>query len=208
MKTPINGAKLSSNFGYRKHPILGYTKLHRGVDFAAPRGTPIFASGSGRIEYIGRKGGYGNYIKIRHNASYSTAYGHMSRFAKNKKRWQFVKQGEIIGYVGTTGRSTGNHLHYEIIKNGVQINPRTIKFKSTTVLSKNDLVEFYNNMQNFKNSLKFDDLNKVNEYKQNDYKQDLQNKSIEEVFDIDRSFVEETAISISGISNFTNKSVN
>jgi len=150
MKTPINGARLSSNFGYRKHPILGYTKLHKGVDFAAPRGTPILAAGDGVIGFIGRKGGYGNYIKIRHNANYSTAYAHMSGFAKRSKRGKRIKQGEIIGYVGTSGRSTGNHLHYEIIKDGVQINPKSVKFKSAKNLTKSQKADFLQQLAAFK----------------------------------------------------------
>jgi len=120
MRTPINGARLSSGYGKRKHPILGYTKMHKGIDFAAPTGTPIFAAGNGTIAKIGRNGGYGNYILIRHNDSYDTAYAHMNGFAKGLKQGSRVKQGDVIGYVGTTGRSTGPHLHYEILKNNTQ----------------------------------------------------------------------------------------
>jgi murein DD-endopeptidase MepM/ murein hydrolase activator NlpD len=130
MRTPINGARLSSGYGRRKHPILGYNKMHRGVDFAAPTGTPIFAAGNGRITYKGLYQNYGNYIKIRHNSTYTTAYAHLSKFNKLIKLGVRVKQGQIIGYVGTTGRSTGPHLHYEIVKNGRRTNPLKIKMPS------------------------------------------------------------------------------
>lgn len=127
MRTPIDGARLSSGFGKRKHPILGYTKMHKGVDFAAPRGTPIYAAGDGKITSLGRNGGYGKYIRIRHNGSYSTAYAHLHKYAKGLKSGSRVKQGQVIGYVGSTGRSTGPHLHYEILKEGRQINPLSVK---------------------------------------------------------------------------------
>ena len=130
MKTPINGARLSSSFGKRKHPILGYTKLHAGTDFAAPTGTPIMASGSGVILKAGWCGGGGNCVKIRHNSTYSTVYAHMSKFARGIKKGIRVNQGQTIGYVGSTGMSTGPHLHYEVIKNGVKINSQTLKMPS------------------------------------------------------------------------------
>ncbi len=142
MRTPINGARLSSGYGQRKHPILGYTKMHKGIDFAAPRGTPIFAAGNGTIAKIGRNGGYGNYIMIRHNDSYDTAYAHMKGFAKGLKQGSRVKQGDVIGYVGTTGRSTGPHLHYEILKNNVQVNPIKIKMPSGKKLKGQELDTF------------------------------------------------------------------
>ena len=135
MKTPINGARLSSSFGKRKHPILGYTKLHAGTDFAAPTGTPIMASGSGVILKAGWCGGGGNCVKIRHNSTYSTVYAHMSKFARGIKKGIRVNQGQIIGYVGSTGMSTGPHLHYEVIKNGVKINSQTLKMPSGKKLS-------------------------------------------------------------------------
>ena len=112
MRTPIDGARLSSGFGMRKHPVLGYSRMHTGTDFAAPSGTPIYAAGSGTIQEIGKKGGYGNYIRIRHNSNYDTAYAHMKGFARGMTRGKRVNQGQVIGYVGTTGRSTGPHLHY------------------------------------------------------------------------------------------------
>lgn len=128
MKTPINGARISSPFGARKHPISGYTKMHKGVDFAAPRGTPVYAAGDAIITQIGWNGGYGNYVRLHHNADYDTAYGHLNRFAKGMKRGRRVKQGQVIAYVGSTGRSTGPHLHFEILVHGRQVNPISVKF--------------------------------------------------------------------------------
>ena len=134
MKTPINGAKLSSAFGMRKHPIDGYNKMHRGTDFAAPKGTPIMASGNGIIVRARWCGGGGYCVKIKHNSTYSTIYAHMSKFAKGIKKKVRVKQGQIIGYVGSTGKSTGPHLHYEVIKNGKKINSQTLKMPSGKIL--------------------------------------------------------------------------
>ena len=142
MRTPINGARLSSGFERRRHPILGYTKMHRGLDFAAPRGTPIYAAGNGTVVYRSRNGAYGNYIRIRHNSEYSTAYGHMSRFSRKIRRGRRVKQGQIIGYVGTTGRSTGPHLHYEVLSRGRQLNPFRLKLPSGKSLKGPELVRF------------------------------------------------------------------
>ncbi|MDB9760448.1 peptidoglycan DD-metalloendopeptidase family protein [Pelagibacteraceae bacterium] len=135
MKTPINGARLSSSFGMRKHPILGYNKLHQGTDFAAPRGTPIMASGSGIIMRAQKYKGYGNYVSIKHNSTYLTAYGHMSKFGRGIRKGIRVNQGRIIGYVGSTGMSTGPHLHYEVIKNGKRINSQRLKLPSGKVLN-------------------------------------------------------------------------
>ena len=134
MKTPINGARLSSSFGLRKHPIDGFTKMHRGTDFAAPKGTPIMASGNGIIKKVGWCGGGGNCIKIRHNSTYETVYAHMSKFARGMKTGVRVKQGQTIGYVGSTGKSTGPHLHYEVIVNGKKVNSQTLKLPSGKVL--------------------------------------------------------------------------
>ena len=134
MKTPINGARLSSNFGMRKHPILGFNKMHTGTDFAAPSGTPIIASGSGTIVLAKWCGGGGYCVKIKHNSTYSTIYAHMSKFAKGIKKKVRVKQGQIIGYVGSTGNSTGPHLHYEVIENGKKINSQTLKLPSGKIL--------------------------------------------------------------------------
>ena len=135
MKTPINGARLSSSFGLRKHPILGYNKLHQGTDFAARRGTPIMASGSGIITKAQKYKGYGNYVSIKHNSTYVTAYGHMSKYGRGIKKGVRVNQGQIIGYVGSTGMSTGPHLHYEVIKNGKRINSQRLKLPTGKVLN-------------------------------------------------------------------------
>ena len=127
IRTPITGARLSSNFGTRRHPVNGFNAMHKGVDFAAPKGTPIIAAGSGVVREAGWKGSFGRYIRIKHNATYDTAYAHMSRIAPHITAGSRVKQGEIIGYVGSTGRSTGAHLHYEILVNNRQVNPMTVR---------------------------------------------------------------------------------
>ena len=130
MKTPINGARLSSTFGFRRHPILGYNKLHQGTDFAAPTGTPIMASGSGVVERASWFGAYGKFIMIRHNSTYKTAYAHLSGFAKGVRSGSRVQQGQVIGYVGSTGRSTGPHLHYEVLVNGKRVNSQKLNLPS------------------------------------------------------------------------------
>jgi murein DD-endopeptidase MepM/ murein hydrolase activator NlpD len=140
--TPIDGARISSGYGRRRHPILGYTKMHRGTDFAAPRGTPVYAAGRGIIEKAGRNGAFGNYIRIRHNATYKTAYAHLKGYARGIKRGKRVKQGQVIGYVGSSGRSTGPHLHYEILRNGKQINPKRLNLPSGRILKGADLAGF------------------------------------------------------------------
>ena len=142
MKTPINGARLSSPFGMRKHPILGFNKMHRGTDFAAPMGTPVMASGDGIIVKASWCGGGGNCIKIKHNSTYQTVYAHLSKFASNIKRGLRVKQAQIIGYVGSTGMSTGPHLHYEVIKNGKKINSQKLKLPSGKILKGKDRKNF------------------------------------------------------------------
>ena len=134
MKTPINGARLSSPFGMRKHPIDGFNKMHRGTDFAAPLGTPIVASGDGIITKSGWCGGGGNCVKIKHNSTYQTVYAHMSKFASGVKKGVRVKQGQVIGYVGSTGKSTGPHLHYEVIVDGKRVNSQTLKLPSGKIL--------------------------------------------------------------------------
>ena len=134
MKTPINGARLSSSFGMRKHPIDGFNKMHRGTDFAAPMGTPIMASGNGIIKKAGWCGGGGNCVKIRHNSTYETIYAHMSKFARGIKKGVRVKQGQTIGYVGSTGKSTGPHLHYEVVVNGKKVNSQKLKLPSGKIL--------------------------------------------------------------------------
>jgi murein DD-endopeptidase MepM/ murein hydrolase activator NlpD len=127
MKTPINGARLSSSFGNRVHPISGYTRLHKGTDFAAPTGTPVYAAGNGTVEWAARRGGYGNYIIVRHANGYKTAYAHLSRYASGLRKGRHVRQGDIIGYVGSTGASTGPHLHYEVYINGQPVNAMKLK---------------------------------------------------------------------------------
>ena len=147
LKTPIDGARLSSTFGIRKHPILGYNKMHRGVDFAASKGTPVFAGGNGTIEFAGKNGGYGNYIRIRHNNEYKTAYAHLLGFKKGISTGIRVNQGNVIGYVGSSGRSTGPHLHYEIIYQNEQINPLTLKLPSGKKLKGKELERFISEMK-------------------------------------------------------------
>lgn len=142
MKTPIDGARLSSRFGKRRHPILGYTRMHRGVDFAAPTGTPIMAAGRGTVELAGWNGGYGRYIRIRHNGRYKTAYAHLSKFARGVRAGARVRQGQIIGYVGSSGRSTGPHLHYEVHADGRQMNPLGLKLPSGRKLKGEELARF------------------------------------------------------------------
>jgi murein DD-endopeptidase MepM/ murein hydrolase activator NlpD len=134
MKTPINGARLSSSYGMRKHPILGYNKMHKGTDFAAPSGTPIMASGSGTVTRARWCGGGGNCVKIKHNSTYETIYAHMKSFAKGIKEGRKVKQGQVIGYVGSTGMSTGPHLHYEVVVNGKKVNSQRLKLPSGKIL--------------------------------------------------------------------------
>ena len=145
MKTPINGARLSSPFGMRKHPIDGFNKMHRGTDFAAPMGTPIMASGDGIVKKAGWCGGGGNCVKIKHNSTYQTVYAHMSKFARGIKSGVRVKQGQTIGYVGSTGKSTGPHLHYEVIVNGKKVNSQKLKLPSGKILKGKDRKLFESN---------------------------------------------------------------
>jgi murein DD-endopeptidase MepM/ murein hydrolase activator NlpD len=146
MKTPINGARITSGYGMRNHPISGYTKMHRGIDFGAPIGTPIYAAGDGVVQAASVRNGYGNYLKIKHNSQYSSAYAHLSRYASGIAPGKHVKQGQIVAYVGMTGAATGPHLHYEILVNNVQVNPANVKFKTGTVLQGKELVAFRENM--------------------------------------------------------------
>ena len=155
LRTPINGARVSSGFGMRRHPILGYSKMHKGVDFAASQGTPILAAGNGTIVYYGVKGGYGNFVQIKHNQDYSTAYGHASKFASKLRVGSSVKQGQIVAYVGSTGRSTGPHLHFELLYHGTQVNPSKVKATSGIKLSGKELVAFQN------------DKNQIDRYRKN-----------------------------------------
>ena len=142
LRTPINGARVSSSFGMRRHPILGFSKMHKGIDFAAASGTPILAAGSGTITYYGPKGGYGNFVQIKHSPDYSTAYGHASRFVSKLRNGSKVKQGDVVAYVGSTGRSTGPHLHFEVMFKGQAINPTKVKATSGLTLSGKELARF------------------------------------------------------------------
>ena len=142
MKTPIDGARMSSGYGMRRHPVLGYGKMHKGVDFAAPTGTPIYAAGDGVIQKAGRFSSYGNYVRIRHRGDLDTAYGHMSKIASGIKNGTRVRQGQIIGYVGTTGRSTGPHLHYEVLVANKQVNPRGVNLPIGQALAGADMKKF------------------------------------------------------------------
>lgn len=139
LRTPVDGAKITSGFGMRLHPILGYSIMHKGVDFGAPIGTPIYAAGDGVIQQIGPFSGYGNYIRIKHTSKYATAYGHISRFAGRLRVGSHVRQGQVIAYVGMTGRATGPHLHYEVLVNGKQINPQSIKLPTGEKLQGKEL---------------------------------------------------------------------
>jgi murein DD-endopeptidase MepM/ murein hydrolase activator NlpD len=142
MRTPIDGARISSRFGMRFHPVLGYTRMHKGIDFAAPIGTPIYAAGDGVVERCNHFSSYGNYIKIRHNRSTETAYAHISRFAKGMHKGEHVHQGEVIAYVGETGRATGPHLHYEVLIHGKQVNPATVSLAQADPLRGKTLSAF------------------------------------------------------------------
>lgn len=142
LRTPVDGAKLTSAFGMRRHPLLGYTRMHKGVDFGVPQGTPVYAAGDGTIEHANWAGGYGRLIKVKHNAQMMTAYAHLSRFAANIQPGTHVRQGQVIGYVGTTGNSTGPHLHYEVMKNGEQVNPNNTMLPAGTNLEGRELVAF------------------------------------------------------------------
>jgi murein DD-endopeptidase MepM/ murein hydrolase activator NlpD len=142
LRTPIDGARLTSSFGMRMHPILGYSTMHRGIDFGAATGTPIMAAGDAVVEKAGVQGGYGNFVLLRHNATYETAYGHMSRFASGIKPGVHVRQGQVIGYVGATGLATGPHLHYEVRINRDQVNPLSIKMMPGPKLAGHQLQSF------------------------------------------------------------------
>ena len=150
MKTPIDGARLSSGYGRRRHPILGYNKMHRGIDFAAPRGTPVFAAGNGKVIHAGRLANYGKLIKIRHNRSYTTFYAHLQGFKRGIRQGKRVNQGEIIGHVGSTGRSTGPHLHYEVHAFGKRVNPMKLKLPSGRKLKGRELRLFRENVAKLK----------------------------------------------------------
>ncbi len=150
LKTPVNGARISSGFGMRRHPILGYSKMHRGMDFAAPIGTPVYAAGDGIVQRSSYFGSYGNYLAIKHNGTYATAYGHLSRFAPGIHPGARVRQGQVVAYIGTTGRSTGPHLHYEILKYGAQVNPSQAKFNTGNYLEGRELAMFKQHVNSIK----------------------------------------------------------
>jgi murein DD-endopeptidase MepM/ murein hydrolase activator NlpD len=147
LRTPIDGARVSSKFGVRLHPIQGFSKMHTGIDFAAPVRTPIYAAGNGVIEEIGPKNGYGNYVRVKHNQQIETAYAHLSKFGEGIRRGGRVQQGDIIGYVGTTGRSTGPHLHYEVLRGGRQINPMSVDLPTGVALEGRELVAFKHHVE-------------------------------------------------------------
>ena len=149
MRHPITGVRISSGYGMRRHPISKRRKMHTGIDYAAPTGTPIRAASDGVLTYVGRKGGYGKYISIKHNSRLSTAYAHMSRYAKGMKNGKRVKQGQIIGYVGSTGHSTGPHLHYEVRVNGKHVNPRSAKLPMDDSLTGKELQRFKANIRSY-----------------------------------------------------------
>ena len=179
MKTPINGARLSSKYGNRRHPVLGYTKMHRGVDFAAPRGTPVFAAGDGIVEKAGWNGSYGRYIRIRHTGTYKTAYAHLSGINKKVKTGKRVSQGKIIGYVGSSGRSTGAHLHYEVLLNNQQINPMRVKLPSGKNIPKKDLNRYKSYVKNImQKKIAFKNKINVNAYIKNVMNDTINKKQI------------------------------
>lgn len=153
LKTPINGSHITSGFGMRMHPLLGYSKMHKGIDFGAAVGTPIYAAGDGVIEEAGRKGGYGNYVRVKHSGAYETAYGHASRIARGVHPGAHVKQGQVIAYVGSTGMSTGPHLHYEILVKGSQVNPSGVKFRTGQTLGGREIAQFRHEVKQVKTAL-------------------------------------------------------
>ena len=153
LRTPTDASRISSGFGRRRHPVLGYTRMHRGIDFAAPPGTPVYAAGDGVIERAGRNGAYGNYIRIRHRGKFKTAYAHLRKFASGIKRGVRVKQRQVIGYVGATGRTTGPHLHYEVIKAGKQVNPQKLRLAAGYSLKGKELAKFKEDVAELKEKL-------------------------------------------------------
>ena len=142
MKTPVDGARISSGFGMRFHPVLGYSRMHKGVDFAVPVGTPVMAAGAGTIKFEGRARGYGNFLMIKHNRDYTTAYGHLSRFVPGLHDGSHVRQGQIVAYSGNTGLTTGPHLHYEVRVDGNQVNPLHLKIATGIQLKGHELRAF------------------------------------------------------------------
>ena len=163
LRTPINGAKISSTYGLRMHPVLGYSRMHQGLDYSAQKGTPILAAGDGNIEFMKNQArGYGKHVQIKHNANYATLYAHMSRFASNIKPGGRVKQGDVIGYVGDTGLASGPHLHYEVIENGKKVNPSKMKAPKILPLKGTELARFKENMRKTGHMVAQLDDNKIN----------------------------------------------
>ncbi len=154
MRTPVNGARLSSRYGMRRHPVTGFNAMHRGIDFAVPTGTPILAAGSGSVEASGWNGSYGKYVRLRHNSTYKTAYAHMSRIAPGIRAGKKVSQGEVIGYVGSTGRSTGPHLHYEIMVNNRQVNPMTVQLPAGKGVPRDQMQAFFDQVKAIEKQMK------------------------------------------------------
>ena len=147
LRTPVNGARLSSAYGMRQHPIYGYSKMHQGLDYSAPKGTAILAAGDGVVEFVkSQSRGYGKHVKIKHNGTYATLYAHMSRFADGIKPGKKVNQSQVIGYVGATGTATGPHLHYEVIEKGKKVNPSKTTFPKTLPLKGTELARFQNSL--------------------------------------------------------------
>ena len=142
LRTPVDGARITSGYGMRLHPILGFSMMHKGVDFAVSPGTPVMAAGSGAIDYAGANGSYGYYVRIKHDTTHSTAYAHLSRFAQGIRKGKHVAQGQIIAFSGATGRATGPHLHYEVLVHDEQVNPMSVKFKSGNKLAGKELQRF------------------------------------------------------------------
>jgi len=163
MRTPVDGARISSSFGMRHHPILGYTRMHKGIDFAAPTGTRIYAAGAGVIERAGRNGGYGNFVEIKHANGYETEYGHLSRYAKGIKRGMRVAQGQVIGYVGSTGISTGPHLHYGVLVHGKFVNPMSVRVPTGIKLAGAELDRFRTQVSRIDTALKVNPANQIAE---------------------------------------------
>jgi len=142
LRTPVDGARITSGFGMRSHPILGYSKMHKGMDFGAPTGTPVYAAGDGIVDEIGAWGSYGNYVRLRHTGAVSTAYAHLSRFAPDMRKGKRVRQGDVIAFVGSTGRSTGPHLHYEVFNGRTQVNPAAVELPVAKALEGKELASF------------------------------------------------------------------
>jgi murein DD-endopeptidase MepM/ murein hydrolase activator NlpD len=167
LKTPINGARISSGFGMRHHPVLGFSRMHKGLDYSAPKGTPILAAGDGVVTLVKNQSrGYGKHVQIKHNGNYSTLYAHMNKFANNLKPGSRVSQGQVIGYVGATGLASGPHLHYEVIDSGKKVNPSKVSFPKVPPLKGIELAKFKENIAKVHNMVAELDNSKQNKYAQ------------------------------------------